>query len=70
MPRYSREPDYAAFPYFRFATISEVDVAAGDVLFIPVGWWHAIVSTAPSFLASLTAFHRPNDFLPDFAFPE
>lgn len=65
-----RRPDLSAFPRFRFAEILEVDLEPGDALFIPVAWWHAIVSARPSFSASLTAFRRPNVFAPERAFAE
>ena len=33
-------PDYQRFPLFRSATPIEVQLAPGEVLFIPVRWWH------------------------------
>lgn len=39
-----------------------IEVAAGDSLFIPVGWWHQVQALEPSISVSLTAFTRPNVF--------
>lgn len=64
------QPDYGEYPAFRFATISVAEISAGDALFVPVGWWHAVVSTEPSFSASLTSFRRLNAFSSDLPFLE
>jgi lysine-specific demethylase 8 len=34
------EPDYDQFPKYRDATPTEVTLEPGDILFIPVRWWH------------------------------
>ena len=33
-------PDYERFPLFKHATPMEVTLAPGEILFIPVRWWH------------------------------
>jgi [protein]-arginine 3-hydroxylase / protease len=33
-------PDFERFPRFRHATPLELELAPGEVLFIPVRWWH------------------------------
>ena len=33
-------PDFERFPRFREATPLEIELAPGEVLFIPVRWWH------------------------------
>lgn len=33
-------PDYNRFPRFRKATLLELELKPGEVLFIPVRWWH------------------------------
>ena len=33
-------PDLESFPRFRDATPMELELAPGEVLFIPVRWWH------------------------------
>jgi hypothetical protein len=35
---------------------------AGEALFIPVGWWHAVRSTSLSISLAMTAFERPQGF--------
>ncbi|MEN5033773.1 cupin-like domain-containing protein [Pseudomonas sp. TWI929] len=40
--------DMADFPKFMRATVYKVTMAAGDMLFIPRGWWHYVKSTTPS----------------------
>jgi hypothetical protein len=37
-------PDYARFPKFREARGQEAIVGPGDVLYIPIYWWHHIES--------------------------
>jgi lysine-specific demethylase 8 len=41
-------PDLARFPRFRDACPLRVDLAPGDVLFIPRGWWHHFETLEPS----------------------
>jgi len=41
-------PDLDRYPEARNATIWEETVRAGDILFIPKLWWHALRSTEPS----------------------
>jgi hypothetical protein len=39
-----RCPDYDRFPLMRNVNILECEIGPGDLLFIPVGWWHAVES--------------------------
>jgi hypothetical protein len=57
-----RRPDTASFPLYRYAKVDEVVLSPGEALFVPVGWWHAVESTEPSFSVTLTNFHRANEF--------
>jgi hypothetical protein len=41
-------PDPTQFPRFGNARALQVELAAGDVLFIPRGWWHHIEAVEPS----------------------
>jgi hypothetical protein len=36
------EPDFGRFPLLREASYFEAIIAPGDVLYIPLGWWHAV----------------------------
>ncbi|MBK6514126.1 MAG: cupin-like domain-containing protein [Polyangiaceae bacterium] len=42
--------------------VREVHLAAGDGLFIPVGWWHEVESLTPSLSLALVNFRRDNDY--------
>jgi [protein]-arginine 3-hydroxylase / protease len=42
------EPDYARFPRYKDATPLEVTIEPGEMLFIPVRWWHHARSLTPS----------------------
>jgi LPS sulfotransferase NodH len=53
-------PDLARHPRFRGATVIEVVLAPGDVLFVPVGWWHHVRSIDVSISVSFTNFAYPN----------
>jgi hypothetical protein len=41
-------PDHERFPQFRDARAITCDVAAGEMLFLPEGWFHHVRSLAPS----------------------
>lgn len=42
------QPDYERFPLFRQARRTECVVQAGELLFLPEGWFHHVRSLAPS----------------------
>jgi Cupin-like domain len=41
-------PDFELFPEFRNARQLDVRVTAGDMLFLPAGWWHHVSSITDS----------------------
>jgi hypothetical protein len=41
--------------------IKQVDLARGEALFIPAGWWHRVEALEVSINLSLLGFRRPND---------
>jgi hypothetical protein len=43
-----RDIDYVKFPLMRDVKLLECEIGPGDLLFIPVGWWHAIEALEPS----------------------
>ncbi len=55
-------PDYERFPKFKEATVIDVCLNPGEVLFIPAGWWHHVRSLDPSISLSFTNFIFPNNF--------
>jgi len=56
-------PDYNRFPKFRYATVIDLVVQPGEVLFMPVGWWHHTRTLDVSMTISLTDFVFPNHFI-------
>ena len=55
-------PDYTCFPRFRNATIIELVVQPGEVLFMPVGWWRQTRTLDVSMTISFADFVFPNHF--------
>lgn len=55
---YPERPDFVSFPQFRAALQQkrEVTLNPGDVLFIPVGWWHEVISTGEGVVCSVNRF--------------
>jgi ribosomal protein L16 Arg81 hydroxylase len=58
-------PDYNRFPLFRKATQLKVLLEPGQVLFIPVGWWHHVRSMDVSISLSFTNFRTANNYVWD-----
>jgi hypothetical protein len=56
-------PDYDRFPLFRRASRAQVMLEPGQVLFIPVGWWHHVRSLDISMSVSFTNFVVPNAYV-------
>jgi hypothetical protein len=56
------QPDLGRYPRFRHATITEFVLEAGEVLFMPVGWWHHVRALEVSMTVSFTNFLFPNHF--------
>jgi len=52
------QPDEEQFPLFRRATAIRVELGAGDMLYIPPGWWHAVKSLDVEI--SLTNYWEPS----------
>ena len=55
-------PDFRRFPLFRHVQPIEVEMHSGEVLFIPVGWWHHVRSLETSISVSFTNFVVPNEY--------
>lgn len=54
--------DYTRFPAMRAVTVLECDLAPGELLFIPVGWWHHVRSLDISVTVTFVNFVFDNDF--------
>lgn len=50
------DPDYERCPAFRNVSVLEAVVAPGDLLLLPIGWWHAVRSLEPSISLSFQNF--------------
>ncbi len=55
-------PDLERFPGFARATVREVVLAPGEMLFLPVGWWHHVRALSVSINLAFTNFMRDNAF--------
>lgn len=56
------KPDLRRYPRFRDATIIDIVLEPGEVLFMPVGWWHHVRALDVSMSISFTNFVFPNFF--------
>jgi hypothetical protein len=56
-------PDFDRHPKFKRVTKIEFNLHPGEVLFIPVGWWHYVRSLATSISLSFTNFKYSNSFI-------
>jgi ribosomal protein L16 Arg81 hydroxylase len=59
-------PDYNRTPDYKKATPIEVEVGPGDLLFIPIGWWHSVVSLTKNISLSFTNFNLSFNGFIDF----
>jgi LPS sulfotransferase NodH len=55
-------PDLIRYPRFRWARSIEVVVSPGDLLFVPVGWWHHARNLDVSVTTAATNFTVPNHY--------
>jgi hypothetical protein len=55
-------PDLNRYPMFRQATVIDLILQPGEVLFMPVGWWHHLRALDVSITVSFTDFVFPNHF--------
>ncbi len=56
-------PDLNRYPMFRHATVTDVVVEPGEVLFMPAGWFHHVRALEVSMTVSFTDFVFPNHFI-------
>ena len=55
-------PDLAAYPDFARSVVKDVTLDPGEMLFIPVGWWHHVRAISLSINLAFTNFTRSNAF--------
>lgn len=55
-------PDWARHPQFRNVTVIDAVIQPGELLFVPVGWWHHVRALDVSMTVSFTHFAYPNHF--------
>ncbi|MCC7538154.1 MAG: cupin-like domain-containing protein [Deltaproteobacteria bacterium] len=56
------KPDAKRFPAAAKVAFRSVELAPGDALFIPVGWWHHVRALDLSISLAFVCFRRPNAF--------
>jgi hypothetical protein len=59
-------PDLARHPLFRSVRLHEVVLEPGDVIFLPVGWWHHVRALDVSISLSYSNFMVANEFFIEF----
>ena len=55
-------PDYERHPLYREVEALRVDLAPGEALFLPVGWWHHVRALEVSVTVTFTNFVHRNEF--------
>jgi hypothetical protein len=56
------KPDYATYPLFREVRPISFIMSPGDVLFLPVGWWHWVRALDTAIMVSYINFKFPNEY--------
>lgn len=56
------KPDFERFPLFKDATIHEVVLNPGELLLVPVGWWHYVRALDESIMITFNNFPFRNEF--------
>jgi hypothetical protein len=59
--------DYARFPAMRDVRVLEVVLEPGQLLFIPIGWWHQVEGLDATITMTFVNFLWRNDFVADYA---
>jgi ribosomal protein L16 Arg81 hydroxylase len=60
------KPKLKEYPEFGKVDIVELNVKAGDCVFIPIGWWHHVVGETTSISLSFTNFNMAQNGFIDF----
>ena len=62
----AENPDYQKYPLYQRARVFEFDLHPGEVIFMPVGWWHHVRSLDICISMSFTNFVFPNAYEWDY----
>jgi hypothetical protein len=62
-----RAIDYDRFPALRDVRVLEVILEPGQLLFLPVGWWHQVEGLDTTITMTYVNFLWPNEFAADYA---
>jgi hypothetical protein len=62
----ARNVDLARFPAMADVKIHDITLAPGEILFLPVGWWHHVEALDISVTLASTNFLWPNDFYSNY----
>ena len=54
--------DLSRFPLFKDVRVLDVTIGPGDILFLPVGWWHHVRGLDPTITITCTNFKYINHF--------
>ena len=55
-------PNYDQYPLFKHVNVMEAILEPGEIIFMPVGWWHQVKALDISISLSFTNFVFPNQF--------
>jgi hypothetical protein len=61
-----RHIDLQRFPMMAGVTVIDCVLAPGEILFLPVGWWHFVEALDVTITVSTTHFKWDNDFYTDY----
>ncbi|MBV7537118.1 cupin-like domain-containing protein [Duganella sp. sic0402] len=61
-----REIDLQRFPQMAGVTVTDCVLEPGEILFLPVGWWHFVEALDITITVSTTHFKWDNDFYSDY----
>lgn len=59
--------DWQRFPQFKNVRMIDVIIGSGDLLFLPVGWWHYVKALDVSITVAFTNFIFDNDFYTSYS---
>lgn len=55
-------PNFEQYPLFEEADVIETVLEPGEIIFVPVGWWHQVKALDVSIAVSFSNFAFPNQF--------